>query len=132
MSRRKTEKQEVTAETQLAPQLGADYKKIARGEWDARIQSKLPSPIVAICGSYFCMLPDEEGGEFARGFFDNLYRTLVSVDGWNVNKQVQMVGASKGQPTIGELRKKPGWLGRNLTQRDWQRQADEEGQTVVE
>lgn len=132
MRRRREEKEEKTAETMLAPQLGSTPREMARGRWDIRKQSNLPNEIFAICGAYFTNLPENEGGGFARDFFNSLYHTLTSVRGWNVNKQVQMVGAGKGAPQVGELKKKPGWIGRNVTQRDWKEKAEEEGQVIVE
>jgi hypothetical protein len=130
--KRREEKEEQSAETTLAPQLGATPLKMAGGEWDIRKQSNLPNELIAVSASYFTNLPKQRGGRFARKFFDNLFHMLPSVRGWNVNKQVQMVGAAKGAPTISEIKKKPNILARHTTQRDWKEKAEEEGQIIVE
>jgi len=133
MSRREDKKKpEITAESSLAPQLGSNPALMARtGEFDIRKHTKI-NDIIAFCAAYFRRLPDEEGGEFARNFFDDLLHLSTSIDGWNVNKEIQMVAGSKGVGSVGELVKKPGIIQRNVTNRAWKKQADEEGKTVVE
>jgi len=44
---------------------------------------------------------------------------------------IQMVAGAKGAPSVGELQKQPGWFGRNITDRKWEKKAEEEGRTVV-
>lgn len=130
MSRRE-EKEELTAESHLGPQLGTDTVDLVKGKVDMRRLSKL-GPIDKAWLSYFSMLPNEEGGEFSRMFCNNYINYAVSEDGWRTNKMIQMVAGSKGAPSVGELVKRPGMFQRNLTQRDWKKKADEQGQTIVE
>ena len=130
MSRR-TEKEELTAESHLGPQLGTDTVDLVKGKVDMRRLSKL-GPIDKAWLSYFSMLSDEEGGEFARRFCDNYINYAVSEEGWRTNKMIQMVAGSKGAPSVGELVKRPGVLQRNITDREWKKKAEEQGQTIVE
>jgi len=132
LSRREKEKEELTAESHLGPQLGSDTIDLVKGKVDMRRLSKLPSPLDKVWISYFMLIGDEEGGEFARAFCNNYLNLAVSDDGWRVNKMIQMVAGSKGAPSVGELQKKPNIVARNVTQRDWEKKAREEGKTIVE
>lgn len=120
-----------TAESTLSPQFGSDTVDLVHGIYDVRRLTKL-NPLEKAWISYFLLLPTMEGGDFARAFCSGYMNLAMSEEGWNKNKMIQMTAASKGAPGIGELFKKPGWFARNLTRRDWQKKADEEGKTVVE
>lgn len=127
----KRKKELPTAEQTLAPQLGTDIADLVNKKVDMRRLSKL-GPIDKVWIAYFLLLEPEEGGDFAYQFCDNFLNLAVSEDGWRVNKMIQMVAGSKGVGGVGELMKKPSWVGRNITQRSWQKKADEEGKTIVE
>ena len=124
-------KTEITAETVLGPQLGSHPVKIVLGEYSEEIMTKI-NPIEKAWLSYFEMVPELEGGDFAKEFCRKYKAHSRSVDGWNVNKMIQMVAGSKGATAIGELKKKPGILARNLTQRDWKKNAEERGEVIIE
>jgi hypothetical protein len=131
--RRKEEnKSELTAESHLAPQLGSDTAELVKGKYDMRRLSKL-DPLDKIWIAYFLQVPVEDGGEYAREFCENYMNLAVSDDGWRVNKMIQMVAGAQGSPTqVGELVKKPGIIGRNITNRNWKQKAEEQGQQIVE
>jgi len=139
MVREEDKKPEITAEGELAPQLGSDKTKMAKGLFDIRRLSKI-NPIEKAWISFFILEDgepgsDEElegGGGFFREFCESYLNLSVSEDGWRVNKMIQMVAGAKGAPSVGELVKKPGLLQRNITNRGWKKEADEKGQTVVE
>ena len=132
MAKDKQEKKnEITAETVLGPQIGSHPVEIVKGEYSEEIMTKI-NPIEKAWLSYFEMVPDIEGGEFAREFCRKYKAHSRSVEGWNVNKMIQMVAGSKGATAMGTLQKKPGVLSRNITDRDWKRKAQEEGKTIVE
>jgi len=132
MKKDKQEKKiEVTAETVLGPQIGSHPVRIVQGEYSEEIMTKI-NPIEKAWLSYFEMVPDLEGGEFAKEFCRKYKAHSRSVDGWNVNKMIQMVAGSKGVTAIGELKKKPGILQRNITDRGWKKKAEEKGEVIVE
>lgn len=124
-------RQNPTAEEALAPQLGSDVSDIQQGKFNMLRLSKI-DPIDIIVISHFLQVPPERGGNYAKKFFTNYLNLAVSVDGWRTTKIIQAIQGSKGASSVGELMKRPGWLGRNVTQRDWKRRAEEEGKTVVE
>ena len=82
--------------------------------------------------AFFNIVDDEEGGEYFREYIDEWLNLSVSVDGWHNNKKIQFVAGSKGSPTMGELMKKPGWVGRNITNRSYKEKAEEKGAQIVE
>lgn len=122
---------EITAEGELAPQLGSDKTKLVKGQMDMRRLSKINEVQSYVIG-YFMNVPNRRGGRFWRDLCDNILNLNVSVEGWRVNKMIQMVAGAKGAPSVGELQKKPGWISRHVTDRDWKRKAAEEGKTIVE
>lgn len=129
--RKEEKKPEITAESELAPQLGSDKTDLVQGRFDMRRLSKINEIQVHVIG-YFMNVPDLRGGRFWRKLTDNLLNLSVSVEGWRVNKMNQMVASAKGTPSVGELQKKPGWIKRNVTDKNWRRKAEEKGQTIVE
>lgn len=129
-SRRKEEKVEITAEGRLAGELGSDSTVAAQGKSDMRRFSKL-NRLDVVWNSHFMLVPDEEGGEYAKQFCDNFQNLAVSEEGWRTNKVIQLVAGSKGAPSVGELMKKPNILQRNITDRKWRKRAEEEGKTIV-
>lgn len=131
MSRREEKKEEITAEGVLAADFGTDQIDIAKGQVDIRRFSKI-GPFDKIWIAYFLQVPKERGGGFARKFCYHFLNLACSEDGWKTNKAIQLVAGSKGAPSVGELQKKPGWIGRNVTKRDWKKEADEEGRTIAE
>ena len=120
----------VTAESKLAPQLGTDELALMKGKYDIRLLTKI-NEIEKVWLSHFLMVPDEDGGEYARKFCDNYVHLAPSEGGWRVNKMIQMVSGARGAPTVGVMRK-PGWLGRNVTNRKYKEKAEERGMEVVE
>ena len=131
MSKKEEKSKEPTAEGMLAPQFGTDSVDLTRGRFDSRIYAKI-GPLDVIWIGFFKMVPDMEGGEFCKEFCENYLKLTRSEDGWQQNKQIQVIAGSKGAMGVGELMKRPGLLQRNITQRDWKKKAEEEGKTIVE
>lgn len=139
MVRKDDKPPEITAEGELAPQMGSDKTTMARGTFDMRRLSKI-NPIEKAWISFFRLEDGDDGkdhdleggGGFFFEFCEEYLNLSVSEDGWRTNKMIQMVAGAAGAPSVGELQKKPGWLGRNITQRGWKKDADEEGRTIVE
>lgn len=139
MVRKDDPKPEVTAEGELAPQLGSDKTQMARGTFDMRRLSKI-NPIEKAWIAFFILEDGEDGkdeeleggGGFYHEFCQGYLNLSVSEDGWRVNKMIQMVAGASGAPSVGELVKKPNILQRNITNRDWKKKAEEKGATTVE
>lgn len=131
--------EQITAEVILAPQIGTDTTLLVKGKYDIRRLSKL-NPLEKAWLSFFLLEdgPDGKdkdltgGGGYYAEFCDGYMNLSVSEEGWRVNKLIQMVAASKGAPGVGELQRKPNILQRNITDRKWKQNADEQGRTVVE
>lgn len=124
-------KQEITGESALAPQIGSDVTEISTGMFDPRITSKL-TPLDKIWIAYFLQKKDKRGGAFAKRFCVNYLKLATSEDGWRINKMIQAIAAGKGVPTaIGEIVRRPNWIRRHTTDRDWEKKAEESGATVV-
>ena len=132
MVREEDKKPEITAEGELAGQLGSDKTTLSKGVFDMRRLSKLNPLEKAWISFFYNMFPSEEGGDYFNEFCDNWLNVSVSEEGWRTNKMIQMVAGAKGAPSVGELQKKPGLLQRNITDRGWKKRADEEGKTIVE
>jgi hypothetical protein len=130
---RKSDKEqpEVTAEGTLGPQMGTDTVDLVQGRYDPLILSKL-GPLAKYWISYFMLVPAHRGGNFYQNFCKMYVRTARSEEGWQQNKFIQFTAGAKGAPTVGELMKKPNVLSRNITHRDWKKEAEEEGKVVVE
>jgi len=129
--RKEDEKPEITAEGELAGQLGSDKTTLAGGVFDMRRLSKT-GELDKVWIAYFLNVPKIRGGRFAYTFCDNYLNLAVSEEGWRINKMIQMVAGAKGAPSVGELAKRPGLLQRNITNRKWREKADEKGATIVE
>ena len=129
--RNEKDKVEITAEGTLSSEFATDTTQKVRGVIDVR-RGTMVNPIEVIWMAYFRRLGEFEGGDFANAFIEDYLNLKMSVDGWFTNKRIQFTAASKGAPGVGELFKKPGWVQRNISQRDWERKAREEGKTIVE
>jgi hypothetical protein len=117
-------------ETIVGPQLATDPVLLAQGLSDARRISKI-SGIEAIAYSWFLAVPDYRGGTWSKQFVANMLNLRMSEDGWRANQLVRLVASSKGVPAI-DVVKRPGFIGRNFTNKDWKQKAEAEGKEVVE
>lgn len=132
MSRKRdSDTPEITAEATLGPQMGTDTVDMVQGRYDPLILSKL-GDLAKYWISYFNLVPNHRGGNFYRKFCAQYLKVARSEEGWQQNQMIRFTAGAKGAPTVGELMKKPNILVRNLTNRDWQKKAEEEGKVVVE
>ncbi|MHA1829052.1 MAG: hypothetical protein ACTSX6_10455 [Candidatus Heimdallarchaeaceae archaeon] len=123
------EKEERTAESTLAPQLGTDFIDLMRGRVDVRRLTYL-NELEIVWLSYFLMIPNHRGGRFARRFCENYMNLKMSEGGRRVNQMIQMVAGSRGVPVFREVDKRS-WVERHLTLRD-EEKAREKGKIAVE
>jgi len=104
---------------------------MAEGRYDNKILSNL-HPVEPACMAYFLRKKSHKGGRFWKGLIADMLKLKRSQEGWGTNKKIQFTAASKGAPSVGELVKRPGWIARHTTKRDFDKKAREEGKTVVE
>jgi hypothetical protein len=128
--KKKEEKTQEPIETIIGPQLGSDSTYTDRGKSDARRISKITG-IEAIAYSWFLAQPSYQGGDWSRIFVDNMLNLKMSEDGWRASQIIKLVAGSKGVPSI-DVTKKPGWIGRHFTNKDWKQKAEAEGKDIVE
>ena len=81
--------------------------------------------------SYFEQVPYLEGGEYARAFCESFRRHKMSLGGWRANQLIRLVAGSKGVASGGIVRK-PGFIGRHITNRGWRENAQLEGDQIIE
>ncbi len=76
-------------------------------------------------------IADADGADYLDDFCDLVVRSLKGINGFTA-KQLERIAigmsSGSGQKTV----KKPGWTGRNITNRDWKDKADSEGAEVEE
>jgi len=121
---------EKSIEYELGSEFGSDLEYATKGKTDIRRFTKI-NEAEALGIAYFLEVPDHKGGIYAKRFIDNYMNLKVSVDGWRVNTITKLIGASKGVSTS-ETYNPPGWLGRNVTQRNYKEKARKEGYEIDE
>jgi len=127
---KKEDKEEKPIEYVVGEQLASDFVELVKGRSDARRLSMVnEAEVLAL--SYFSQVPDNEGGEYVREFIADFLNLKMSLAGWRSNQLIRLVQGSKGV-TAGEIVKRPGIIGRNLTNRDWKNKAEREGATIIE
>ena len=114
----------------LGSQLGSDDSDLMAGKVNTKRLSKI-SELESFCFPYFMEIPSYRGGNVAKKIVNHKLDLNMSVNGWRANLINNFVGATRGVPSV-EMAKKPGWVGRNLTKKDWKEKAEEEGKIVVE
>jgi len=121
---------EIALETILGTQFGSDDDELSKGKVDIRRFTRI-NEAEALGIAYFLEVPDHKGGIYAKRFIENYMNLKVSVDGWRVNTITKLIGASKGVQST-ESYNPPGWLGRNITQRNYKEKAKKEGYDINE
>ena len=81
--------------------------------------------------SYFEQIDNQSGGEYARRFCELYRRHKMSLHGWRANQLIRLVSGSKGV-SPDNLVRRPGFIGRHVTNRDWKEKAERGGAQVIE
>jgi len=126
----KDRKEEKPIEFIIGEQLASDAINLIKGRSDPRRLS-IVNEAEVLALSYFSQIPDNEGGEYVRDFIADFLNLKMSLGGWRSNQLIRLVQGSKGV-VAGEIVKKPGIIGRMITNRDWKEKAEREGATVIE
>lgn len=105
--------------TTLAPQLGSDQRDIDAGRTDMRRLTVIERDELPF------ILYSKLRARKSRAWklvHDDLLSLLVSVGGRGRRDIIRMEQVSKGVPVnVGDEIVEPGWISRNLTQRNWER-----------
>lgn len=129
-SKEKKDKEEKTIELVLGTQYGSDANDLMDGMVDVRRFSRI-SQIEALVYPYLLEVPRYRGGRVAKNIVYNKLNLNMSIEGWRANQGIRLIAGSKGAPTIDVL-KRPGWIGRNISNRKWQKKAELEGKEIIE
>ena len=122
--------EDIPVEMFVGQELGSTGSIQALDENDSRQNSMLnEAEVLAI--SYFEQVPYLEGGEYARAFCESFRRHKMSLGGWRANQLIRLVAGSKGVASGGIVRK-PGFIGRHITNRGWRENAQLEGDQIIE
>jgi len=132
MSGKESKKKETeeTIEVILGSQYGSDQQNLGKGKIDERRFTNI-NEAEAFVIPYFMNIPPHRGGNWARKYISNFLNLKMGVNGWRSNQGIKVISGSKGAPTI-DVRKRPGLIGRNVTERDWKKKSEQDGAVIVE
>lgn len=117
-------------EMYVGHELGTTGSVAATDETDSMQYTLLNEPeILAL--SFFEQIPKLEGGEYAKRFCELYRRHKMSLNGWRANQLVRLVAGSKGVAPD-RLIRRPGFIGRHVTNRKWKEDAERDGAQVIE
>ena len=122
--------EEVPVEMLVGQELGSTGSVLVLDENDSR-QNSLLNEAEILALSYFSQTPTTRGGNYARKFIEEYRRHKMSLGGWRANQLIRLVAGSKGVPT-GKVVRRPGILGRMVTDRGWREKAQLEGAEIIE
>jgi len=122
--------EDIPVEMFVGQELGSTGSIQALDENDSRQNSMLnEAEVLAI--AYFEQVPVLEGGDYARSFCESFRRHKMSLGGWRANQLIRLVAGSKGVAS-GGITRKPGFIGRHITNRGWRENAQLEGDQIIE
>ena len=125
-----TKSDEIPVEMFVGQELGTTGSIQVLDENDSR-QNSLLNEAEVLALSYFSQVPDNRGGKYARVFIEEYRRHKMSLGGWRANQLIRLVAGSKGV-SADKMVKKPGFIGRLVTDRDWKEKAEKEGAQIIE
>lgn len=116
-------------EERLLPQIGTPPDKLAQQEYEEMILSKT-DPVDTFIGILAEAWPAWRGGNKLRKIAETMRKLKRSEGGWQQGIFVKSAGASTGQPRLSEVAARPGWVGRNVTDRTWKERAASQGKEL--
>lgn len=128
MSQKNKKEEQTPVEVIILPQLASSDGFVAFGLNDERKLTKI-SAAEAFTAAYFDGVPSYRGGNWAKEYMKRFVIYKQSEEGWRANQLIRGIMAAKGTPQVG-LAKKPGIIGRYLTERDWKEKAQSQGLEV--
>lgn len=108
--------------TSLAPQLGSDSRDITRGQVDMRRFSVISEGDIAFL--FYAKIRGRKSRVWNM-LYDEYLNLRVAVNGRGRRDIIRMEGVSKGglPMDLGDDASRPGWVGRNITNRGWKKKA---------
>lgn len=113
----------------LVMQLGSDTSFLRRGQIDERKLANI-NAFDQLSLGHFNYRAIVDGIRYYGLFVDWILVTSNAIGGLRARQVIQLVGAYSGGQTT-EYVQEPGWVGRNLTNRDWEDKARAKGQTII-
>jgi hypothetical protein len=119
----------------FVPQLFSHPKQLTGGAEDAGGQdtwmlSNMPADILVPLAGLEMIAQNDNRPEI-HDFVELILSGLKGIGGFTV-KQGERIAIGIGGGGTRKVMKRPGWAGRNITNRDWQSKADSEGAEVEE
>ena len=109
---------------ELTQNLGTSPIKIAMGEIDRRMFTKIEDEDIDLL--IFLRLGKELGNKAMAVIYDEFIHDKISVDGMGMRYVIRGESVRKGIGVNLESEiKKPGWVERNVTNRDWENKEKE-------
>lgn len=109
---------------ELTQNLGTSPIKIAMGEIDRRMFTKIEDEDIDLL--IFLRLGKELGNKAMAVIYDEFIHDKISVDGMGMRYVIRGESVRKGIGVNLESEiKKPGWVERNVTNRDWEKKEKE-------
>ena len=123
---------EIVAE-QLSVELGSDFATKAKAVIDRRLMAVLDPPVQAALG-YFQYRAMQHGVRFWGHVVEWELASSPAIRGLARRQIIQAIAASKGAvgSQVFDVARKPGWLARHFTKRNWKEEAEREGKIVEE
>jgi len=110
--------------TSLAPQLGSDMSHLSVGKFDMRKLSFIEQKDIPFL--IYAKIRGKKANVW-DSIYDMYLNLQVSVGGKGMRNIIRMEGVSKGGlPDTQQDFDKPGWVQRNLTNREWRKKAKED------
>ena len=122
--------EEIPVEMFVGQELGTTGSIQVLDENDSR-QNSILNEAEVLALSYFSQTPENRGGEYARAFIEEYRRHKMSLGGWRANQLIRLVAGSKGVAP-GKVVRRPGLMGRLITDRGWREKAQMEGAEIIE
>jgi hypothetical protein len=116
--------EETSQGIELTQNLGTSPTKIARGEIDRRMFTNIDDEDIELL--VFLRLGKELGNKAMEIMYDEFLHDKISVGGMGMRYAIRGESVRKGiGVNVGEEIKKPGWIERNITGRDWEKKERE-------
>ncbi len=126
--------QPVSGETKVAetlgPQLGTDGVQLSKGLIDQRKYAVL-TPLQQLALAHFDYRGNVQGNRYFARLTDFILNSSPSLHGRGRQDTIELAAAASGSRSVATARK-PGWFTRNVTDRDWQKKAEQQGKVVEE
>lgn len=119
----------IITEKIIVPQIGTEPEQLANRQYNEMILSNL-QPAEIFLSVFAESIPKWAGGKKWQQIMLNYRYLNRSKGGWNQNNIIKVSGNVSGSPQSSDHVDKPGWLGRNISNRSWKKEAAEQGKEL--